>query len=382
MTLTIDGTGDVLAGLPAIIGFVPRHSLVLLATIHRSDNSCTVGSTMRADLGHVVANPGQYVDLFARQTGDLPVRGVLAIVIRPLNNPSDDADLPQRDTADTIATLLTGHSLDDIEVVHVPDIAAGARWRSYLTPERTGVLPDPASTVFAAAAAAEGRVVADHRHDLVARLSPGPEPLRERLQQPIEAATTAAVIDQHRPDAAHARLTRADAAIHAASEGTLPTDETAVIDLIATFATTPFFDVLIAVDHDGLHLGAEYLAIHLWHHACDPVASRLATSSRCTPTSAATAPPPASHCRPPTHSSRYPGCSCRCSTTLSRPPNSAHCSSRQVATPAARCAAPTPPTGPDAPSRSRRCRGSDSAPPVTVKSGIGAGRTFTLVGHP
>ncbi|MEV6644320.1 DUF4192 family protein [Amycolatopsis sp. NPDC051371] len=174
MTLTIDGTGYMLAGLPAIIGFVPRHSLVLLSTLHRSNTLCTVGPMIRADLGYVVTDPGQYVDAFARQVDDLPVQSVLAAVIRPLNEPADDTDLPRRDTADTIATSLTGHGLTDIDVVHVPDIAPGARWRSYRTPGRHGALPDPATTVFAAAAAAEGRVVADRRQDLVAASVPAP----------------------------------------------------------------------------------------------------------------------------------------------------------------------------------------------------------------
>jgi hypothetical protein len=279
MALTTDSTGDVLAGLPAIIGFVPRHSLVLISALHDTDGTCIAGPMLRADLGYVVTNPGQYVDAFARQVGDRPVQSVLAAMIRPLTNPDDDTDLPRRDTADTITTLLAGHGFTDIDidVVHVPDISTGARWRSYRTPARTGALPDPATTVFAAAAAAEGRVIADHRHDLVARLSPGPEHIRQRLQHPINAALAAASADQHQPAAAAARLDRADAAIRAASKGTLPTDETAIVDLVATFATTPFFDVLITVEDDGLHLGAEYLATHLWRHACDPIASQLAT---------------------------------------------------------------------------------------------------------
>ncbi|MEV6644319.1 DUF4192 family protein [Amycolatopsis sp. NPDC051371] len=101
--------------------------------------------------------------------------------------------------------------------------------------------------------------------------------MRERLQHPINSALTDTGIDLNRPAVALARLDRADTAIRAASEGTLPTDEEAIADLVATFATTPFFDVLITVEDDRLHLGAEYLATHLWRHACDPIASRLAT---------------------------------------------------------------------------------------------------------
>ncbi|WP_103349795.1 DUF4192 domain-containing protein [Amycolatopsis sp. CA-128772] len=276
MALTIDGTSEVLAGLPTTFGFVPRHSLVLISTLHHTDRSATVGPMNRADLGYVVADPGPAVDAFARQVGDLPVQNVLAAMIHPSTNPADDTDLPRRDTADTITTMLNGHGFTDIDAIHVPGIAAGARWRSYQTPGRHGVLPDPVSTVFAAAAAAEGRIMADRRHDLVTRFTPGPQPLRERLHHPIAAAIADAGLDADQPAAALARLARADAAIRTASEGTLPTGEATIVDLIASIATIPFFDALIAVDGD-LHLGAEDLAMHLWRHACEPVASRLAT---------------------------------------------------------------------------------------------------------
>ncbi|WP_103355930.1 DUF4192 domain-containing protein [Amycolatopsis sp. CA-128772] len=277
MTITIDGTSDVLAGLPALFGFVPRRSLVLLSTLHHTDSTCMVGPMIRADLSDVVTNPKRAVDAFARQVGDQPVHGVVAAMIRPLTNPGNDTKLPQRDTADTIAALLTGHGFTDIDVVHVPDIAADARWRSYRTPERTGVLPDPAGTVFAAAAVAEGRIIAADRRDLVARLSPAPEHVRERLREPISTTLADATTDQHRPAAAAARLDRADTAIRAASQGTLPTDDADIIDLAATFAMPAFRDALLALPDNTTRHAAENLILHLWRHSDDPIAGRLAT---------------------------------------------------------------------------------------------------------
>ncbi|MET8848611.1 DUF4192 domain-containing protein [Amycolatopsis sp. NPDC004625] len=277
MTITINGTSQVLAGLPALFGFVPRHSLILLSTLHHTDNTCKVGPMIRADLAHVVTNPGQAVDTFARQVGDRPVHSVLAAMIHPLTNPGDNTTLPQRNTADTIAALLTGHGFTDIDVIHVPDIAADARWRSYRTPERTGVLPDPAGTAFAADAVAEGRVIADDRRDLQARFNPAPEHMRERLREPISTALAAATTDQHHPAAAAARLDRADTALHAANEGTLPTDDADIIDLAATFAGTAFRDALLALPDNTAHHAAENLILHLWRHSSDPIAGQLAT---------------------------------------------------------------------------------------------------------
>jgi hypothetical protein len=276
MALTVACTTSVVAGIPALIGYVPDDSLVLLTALARDNGSLTTGPVMRADLAHLVQDTEDCVVQFARQFADLPVECVTGIVVR---EPEDDTvadSLPLRDRVDAVVELLADHGFTDLDIVHVGAIADGARWRSYLHPDRTGVLPDPATTALAAAAAVKGRTIAARRDDIAARYTPAPEHVRARLQPLIGAAVDGAGIDGHRPAAAQSRLDRADAAIRAASEGNLPTDEAVIVELAATFATSPFFDVLIAVEDRNLHLGAESLVLHLWRHACDPVASQLA----------------------------------------------------------------------------------------------------------
>ncbi len=202
-----------------------------------------------------------------------PVLCVTGIVI---DNTASDT-LPLREDIDAVLALLAEYGFADVEVVHVPAIAEGARWRSYLDAERTDLLPDPATTTAAVAAAIQGCRVAGSRDEIAARFTPQPEPVRERLQQLIAHAVELIVIDQHWHLAAHVRLGRADAAIRAASDGDLPTDDAAIVDLVATFATLPFRDALLAVPDDAQRLGAESLLLHLWRHSCDPVASQLAT---------------------------------------------------------------------------------------------------------
>jgi hypothetical protein len=277
MPLTVASTTAVVASIPALTGFVPHDSLVLLTTLTHDDGSVTTGPLTRIDLAHLTRNAGDCVRQFNRQCADLPILCVTGIVVHAVDEDATADALPMRADVNAVVAHLAEFGFTDTDVVHVPAIAESARWRSYRDPERTGVLPDPATTAAAVAAAAQGCRVAGSRDEIVARFTPAPEPVRERLQQHIAHAVELAIIDQHWHLAAHVRLNRADAAIRAASEGELPTDDTAIVDLVATFATIPFRDALLAVPDHTLRLGAENLLLHLWRHSCDPVAGQLAT---------------------------------------------------------------------------------------------------------
>jgi hypothetical protein len=275
MALTISSTTAVVASIPALIGFVPHESLVLLTTLAHGNGSVTTGPLMRVGLTHLVQDAEDCIGRFAKRFADLPVDCVIGIVVRDLTQDTA-GESPLRERVDTVVALLAENGFTDLDIVHVPAIAADARWRSYLDPGRTGVLPDPATTAIAVAAAVAGRPVAARREDIAARYTPAAEHVRARLQPQIADAIAAAGIDEHQPAAARARLTRADAAIRAASEGTLRADDAVIADLSATFATPPFRDALLTADSAELRLGAENLALLLWRHSCEPVASQLA----------------------------------------------------------------------------------------------------------
>ncbi|WP_284740265.1 DUF4192 domain-containing protein [Amycolatopsis sp. RTGN1] len=278
MSLTLASTTAVVASIPALIGFVPDDSLMLITTLTNDDGSVTTGPLIRIDLTHLTSHADDCVLQFNRQCGDLPILCVTGILVRTIDeDATSDDSLPLRAEVDTVVELLAEHGFTDVDVVHVPAIAEGAHWRSYLDPERTAVLPDPATTAAAAAAVAAGHTIAASRDDLAARFTPAPEHLRSRLQPRIADAAESAAIDQHWHLAAHARLARADAAIRAAAHGELPADDDAIVDLAATFATLPFRDALLAVPDDTARLAAENLVLHLWRHSCDPIAGQLAT---------------------------------------------------------------------------------------------------------
>lgn len=278
MPLALASTTSVVASIPALLGFIPDDSLVLITTLTNDDGSVTTGTLTRIDLTHLTHNTDDCVRHFNRQCGDLPVLCVTGIVVRAIDeDAAGDESLPLRADIDTVVELLAEHGFTDVDLVHVPAVAEGARWRSYLDPDRTGLLPDPATTPAAAAAVAAGHTIAASRDDLAARFTPAPEPLRTRLQPRITDAVESAVIDESWHLAAHVRLGRADAAIRAAAHGELPADDDAIVDLAATFATLPFRDALLAASDNTARLAAENLVLHLWHHSCDPIAGPLAT---------------------------------------------------------------------------------------------------------
>ncbi|MGV9367090.1 DUF4192 domain-containing protein [Amycolatopsis sp. NPDC003731] len=276
MSLTLASTTSIVASVPALLGFIPDESLVLITALTNNDGTVTTGPLSRIDLAHLTDHADDCARQFNRQCCDLPVLCVTGILVRTVDDAGDDS-LPLRADVDTVVTQLAEHGFTDIDVVHVPAIAEGARWRSYLDPDRTAVLPDPATTPAAVAAIAAGHTIASSREDLAARFTPAPEHLRARLQPRITDAVESAAIDQHRHLAAHVRLARADAAIRAAAHGELPADDAVVADLAATFATLPFRDALLAVPDDATRLAAENLVLHLWRHSSAPIAGQLAT---------------------------------------------------------------------------------------------------------
>jgi hypothetical protein len=278
MALTVASTTSVVASIPALMGFIPHDSLVLLPAFARADGSATTGPLMRADLADLIHDAADCLQSFPRQLADLPVLCVTGVVVCETDQDTAADALPQRESVDTLTSLLAEHGFTDIDVIHVPAIADGARWRSYLDPERTGVLPDPATTAVAVAAAVSGQAVAARREDLAARFTPASEQVRERLQQRIADAVADLGIDAQRPAAAAARLQRADTAIRAAGLGTLPVHSANIVNLAATFATPPFMDALLAAEDRDQRRAAENLLLHLWRHSCDPVAGRLATA--------------------------------------------------------------------------------------------------------
>jgi len=155
----LSSPGDVVATVPALCGFVPQDSVVLLSL--RGPRR-RLGLTVRLDLpppGHVDAVAAALAAHVVQDGG-----AAAAVVVY--------ATEPQPEVAAAVAAALAGRGVAVAESLHV----TGDRWTSYLCsgpccpPTGTPVPAMPA--LVAAEHALEGRAVLGSRAELVASLAP------------------------------------------------------------------------------------------------------------------------------------------------------------------------------------------------------------------
>jgi hypothetical protein len=187
----LDNPGRLIAALPAVLGFAPEKSVVLVTIEHGE-----LGCVMRADLSDDVIDAAlQMVDVAAASE---PERAVLVIV--------DEAGAScrmcndeHRELSDAVGKALGARDIV-LWAVHVVDrIAAGGRWHCVDGCGSQGTVDDPGSSPLAAAAVLDGRRLYANREELLDVIT-GTDPQR--------AARLAELID----DASHAGGGRSDAA--------------------------------------------------------------------------------------------------------------------------------------------------------------------------
>jgi hypothetical protein len=232
--LRVRDQGELVAAVPAMLGFHPGESLVLMATGGRSGRR--LGLTLRVDLPPP-DHPEyvEHVDLVAVSAMrglllDDPA-GAIAIVVSgpgaPRGDPPDQ--LPHALLARRVGLALEERRLQVHALLWAEGTAAGARWACYEPCGCAGLVPDPAATPFVAAAVAEGRVVHADRaalHRLVAPADAGRLRRREEVLirategEPVDGspivldpAAGVAVVDTAIVEAAAGRLALSDARV-------------------------------------------------------------------------------------------------------------------------------------------------------------------------
>ncbi|WP_127783347.1 DUF4192 domain-containing protein [Rhodococcus sp. X156] len=194
-TIRIAEPGELIASLPALLGFVPQRSLVLLCL--EGPTGARVGLVMRVDLPHPhQAEPGHVLALTEELSVQCARRGTVAVILVVVDDRSRRPDAH----ADLLAELVPACEAVGTAVlgVHgVAVVAAGAPWWSR---DRTsggvdgrwrtdaGVLPDPQSCPAAAAHVAHGRVIHGGREELDALLGGGDADECRRCAQLVDRA--------------------------------------------------------------------------------------------------------------------------------------------------------------------------------------------------
>ena len=171
--------GALIAALPAVLGFVPEKSLVLVSL-----EAGRIGAVMRADLAEDLAdNVGRLAELAANSGAE----SVVAVVVD-----ADGALCPMcaddhQRLCDALSEELDSRGVG-LYAAHVVDrVEAGGDWRCVDGCGATGQVEDPASSPLAAAAVLDGRRLYGTRADLHAVVAVADPVRAAALIEPIRS---------------------------------------------------------------------------------------------------------------------------------------------------------------------------------------------------
>jgi hypothetical protein len=152
--------GALIAALPAVLGFVPERSLVLVSLEHGD-----MGAVMRADLSKVLDGDLSHLAELASASG---ADSVVAVIVDAEGAGCPMCNQDYRDLCDELTSALSVHGLE-LYAGHVVDrVEAGGRWHCVDGCGAFGAVEDPMASPLAAAAVLDGRRLYRRRADLQA----------------------------------------------------------------------------------------------------------------------------------------------------------------------------------------------------------------------
>lgn len=152
--------GALIAALPAVLGFVPEKSLVLVS-LERGE----MGAVMRIDLPIALAGELGHLAEMAASSG---AESIVAVIVDQQGAPCPMCNDDYRQLCDELSTALAEHDMS-LYAAHVVDrIEAGGRWHCVDGCGAAGTVDDPSASPLAAAAVLEGRRLYGTRDDLKA----------------------------------------------------------------------------------------------------------------------------------------------------------------------------------------------------------------------
>ena len=171
----LDRPGSLIAALPAVLGFVPVQSLVLI-TIDRGD----MGPVLRVDLSAALtAGTEHFASVVASSCSD----SAIAVIVDDEAGPCDSGD--HVELADELAMSLDDHGIVLLAALVVDRLAPGGRWLCADGCGAGGVIDDPEASPMAAAAVLDGRRLYGRREELQEVVSVIDPDRRARLGEAI-----------------------------------------------------------------------------------------------------------------------------------------------------------------------------------------------------
>jgi len=175
--------GELIAALPAVLGFVPEKSLVLVSL-----EQGRMGAVMRADLtDDLIDNVGRFAELAATSGADT----VVVVIIDAEGAPCPVCDADYRQLCDALTVALGDHDIE-VSAAHVVDrVEMGGSWHCVDGCGAGGSVEDPGASPLAAAAVLDGRRLYPRRADLQAVIASADPSRSAALRGLIEARGTA-----------------------------------------------------------------------------------------------------------------------------------------------------------------------------------------------
>ncbi|MBF6373273.1 DUF4192 domain-containing protein [Nocardia farcinica] len=185
--------GALIAALPALVGFYPDRSLVviLLGPDPNGVETARVGAAVRLDLDPRAAMGlvPDYAACVARIAGADDARTALLVLVDDRLDPPGGvpgAGFSPTTFAAALAERLGGHGVPVGGAWATTVVATGQPWWSLRGIRRRGRVPDPTASAASLAHVLDGGTILRSREQLVASIAPDPE-LREQVAQRLAA---------------------------------------------------------------------------------------------------------------------------------------------------------------------------------------------------
>lgn len=213
---TLNRPGALIAALPAILGFVPEKSLILVSL-----DGGELGSVLRVDLSEALVDTvGRLADVAAAAAP----AAAIAVIVDAAGACCPVCNEQHRRLTAALAEELSGHGIVLLGAHVVDQVAHGGRWRCADGCGVGGPVDDPEASPLAAAAVLEGRRLYARRADLQAVIAPDDAARCAAVAAAIDdCAAQWAVGEGNSPDRARRDVERVLAALVTLAGGREPT---------------------------------------------------------------------------------------------------------------------------------------------------------------
>lgn len=211
--------GALIAALPAVLGFVPENSVVLVSL-----DGGEIGSVMRVDLSGELVNR---IGHLAEVAGAARPEAAIAVIVSADGAHCPSCNEEYRQLCVTLSEALSQHNIE-LWAAHVVDrVARGGHWHCVDGCGSSGLIDDPSASPLAAAAVLDGRRLYPRRADLQAVIAVD-DPARSAELEGVVRQQAARRRAAHRADPAGCTRSDVETAMATASgvaSGQSPSDD-------------------------------------------------------------------------------------------------------------------------------------------------------------